>query len=155
MPKGVWERKESDLAHLRSIAANGKSKGVSRGGLAPRGTSAYKQKIREGRNRYSRTAKGRHEHLRSAAKAAGRVMEITLEQLEAIREDNSCFYCTGTLPMCGHGLDRFDNTKGYTLQNVVACCSACNRRKGRLEGIGFKFPRTVQLMLELMRKPQC
>lgn len=27
------------------------------------------------------------------------------------------------------GLDRSDNTKGYTLANVVACCMTCNRAK--------------------------
>ena len=28
-----------------------------------------------------------------------------------------------------HGLDRVDNGKGYTEDNVVSCCAACNRAK--------------------------
>jgi len=28
------------------------------------------------------------------------------------------------------GLDRMDNTQGYARQNVVPCCSGCNRAKG-------------------------
>ena len=28
-----------------------------------------------------------------------------------------------------NGLDRVDNSKGYTLDNVVPCCAACNRAK--------------------------
>lgn len=28
-----------------------------------------------------------------------------------------------------NGIDRFDNNKGYTLENSVACCTQCNRAK--------------------------
>lgn len=37
-----------------------------------------------------------------------------------------CYYCQGTLSITGVGLDRLDNTQGYTLTNVVPCCGICN-----------------------------
>lgn len=52
----------------------------------------------------------------------------------------NCHYC-GSVPSRlkrvksgnGHyvynGLDRIDNKKGYTLENVVPCCKTCNRAK--------------------------
>jgi hypothetical protein len=53
---------------------------------------------------------------------------------------SDCFYC-GKPPSTVkrgdyygyyvyNGLDRIDNTKGYTLDNVVPCCSECNFYKG-------------------------
>jgi 5-methylcytosine-specific restriction endonuclease McrA len=40
-----------------------------------------------------------------------------------------CFYCLGPLPVFGHGVDRKDNSKGYTKENVVPCCQQCNALK--------------------------
>lgn len=54
-----------------------------------------------------------------------------------------CFFCgvppfrtirrgsTGT-PFTFNGIDRLDNIKGYTSDNVVSCCLQCNRAKGKL-----------------------
>lgn len=41
-----------------------------------------------------------------------------------------CHYCTGSLNEYGHSLDRKDNSKSYTVDNVVPCCTDCNRTKG-------------------------
>jgi hypothetical protein len=38
-----------------------------------------------------------------------------------------CVYCGGMLPESGCGLDRINNNLGYTLNNVVPCCGACNQ----------------------------
>jgi hypothetical protein len=61
----------------------------------------------------------------------------------------NCFYC-GTPPKVTrygnlsanktaylNGIDRYDNTKGYTLDNVKSCCSTCNFLKGTLHGDAF------------------
>jgi hypothetical protein len=52
--------------------------------------------------------------------------------------DHAMVIMTGSCHYCGiletgrfNGLDRVDNQKGYTLENVVACCRWCNRAKGR------------------------
>lgn len=39
-----------------------------------------------------------------------------------------CTYCSKQ----GGGIDRRDNTKGYTLENSVACCGLCNRWKSAM-----------------------
>lgn len=56
-----------------------------------------------------------------------------------IKQD--CFYC-GSTPVKRdtknahlngftewNGLDRVDSLRGYTINNVVTCCSVCNRMK--------------------------
>jgi len=54
---------------------------------------------------------------------------------------NSCYYCNrspsnlkkskfGNGDFAYNGIDRRDNTLGYTLQNSVSCCVTCNRAKG-------------------------
>lgn len=43
---------------------------------------------------------------------------------------NTCHYCHSGLDTCGIGLDRLDNDRGYTLDNVVPCCGDCNKIRG-------------------------
>lgn len=38
-----------------------------------------------------------------------------------------------------NGIDRQDNSQGYRIGNVVACCGVCNRMKGILSEKEFKF----------------
>jgi len=55
---------------------------------------------------------------------------LTIEQFaQAIKP--ACYYCHGFFgkTTTGSGLDRVDNTKGYTVDNVVSCCHFCNRIK--------------------------
>ena len=33
-----------------------------------------------------------------------------------------CYYCGAVAPITGHGLDKVDPTKGYIVNNIVACC---------------------------------
>ena len=74
--------------------------------------------------------------------------KLTFNQLIDLTSSN-CFYC-GTKPSniqksknnCGdyiyNGLDRLDNKKGYTLDNVVPCCKICNIAKNTRELKEFK-----------------
>ena len=42
-----------------------------------------------------------------------------------------CSYCGADLTFNkGSGLDRIDNSKGYTLDNVLSCCGDCNKLRG-------------------------
>jgi hypothetical protein len=44
-----------------------------------------------------------------------------------------CFYCDEIPPGETHnGIDRIDNNIGYTLENIVPCCTMCNMLKGCL-----------------------
>lgn len=63
-----------------------------------------------------------------------------------------CYYC-GKITLGveqGGGLDRLDNSKGYTLDNVVACCSECNcMRMHHYTSDEFKI---VRVLIDKMRK---
>lgn len=73
----------------------------------------------------------------------GYSFELSKEQLAELISQN-CHYCGATPSSCRHkksvsgryygdfcrnGIDRLDNTKGYTLSNTVPCCYMCNRAK--------------------------
>ncbi len=64
---------------------------------------------------------------------------LTDEQIIAIHKEN-CHYCGAPPSNIYHppgangtyiysGIDRVDNTKGYTMDNVAPCCSTCNIMK--------------------------
>lgn len=70
------------------------------------------------------------------AKIKNIFFDLTKEQMETLFKGN-CFYCGrapyNTVKHKGHygdytynGIDRLINTKGYTMDNVVSCCSECN-----------------------------
>ena len=43
--------------------------------------------------------------------------------------DKECFYCHHNISKETNGIDRIDNSKGYTKENTVSCCEKCNRIK--------------------------
>lgn len=74
--------------------------------------------------------------------------KLTEEQFKEITQKD-CYYC-GAKPnnvtrsptyngdYIYNGLDRIDNAKGYTMENVVSCCKTCNSAKGILTIQEFK-----------------
>lgn len=73
---------------------------------------------------------------------------LTREQFKTITSAN-CAYC-GTPPTqevkpnkkvhgayTSNGIDRVDNTVGYSFDNVVPCCYPCNRAKGSMTTKAF------------------
>lgn len=74
---------------------------------------------------------------RQSAKKHGRKFDLTRDQLVELISSN-CYYCGNSpsleknaknrwdKPLAYNGIDRVDNTKGYTLENVVCCCKTCN-----------------------------
>jgi len=88
-------------------------------------------------------------HYKRGAKRRGYKFELTEKQFVEITKKD-CFYC-GAKPnnICKYyrnkddvfiynGIDRIDNTKGYTIDNVVACCKTCNQAKSNLPLQEFK-----------------
>jgi hypothetical protein len=65
--------------------------------------------------------------------------DLTKEEFKKLTNDR-CYYCGAEPKQCskqngcyGHyvynGIDRVNNTKGYTVFNCVTCCKRCNRAK--------------------------
>lgn len=72
----------------------------------------------------------------------GYLFKLTKEQFKNIIVQ-PCIYCGNTLTQEMRnrfnngtfkytGIDRYDNTKGYTIDNCVPCCNVCNRMKSNL-----------------------
>jgi hypothetical protein len=71
------------------------------------------------------------------------VFELNKEEFKKITKEN-CFYCDclpsqvvkergfNTGDYIYNGIDRIDNNKGYTKDNVVSCCKHCNKAKSTL-----------------------
>lgn len=71
---------------------------------------------------------------------------LTKEDVRRITSQN-CFYCgvspcqftgNGKSNYIYNGIDRMDNTKGYILENSVACCWRCNSAKNSFSVSEFK-----------------
>lgn len=73
------------------------------------------------------------------AKQSRKEVSLTFEEFLQFVEDKTCHYCDAVLVWNAftvsrksnpYNLDRKDNTKGYSKENCVACCRACNYGKG-------------------------
>jgi len=78
-----------------------------------------------------------HMYLANAA-ARGRPWELTREVALSLFSA-PCHYCgrdpsnpTRKIGILYNGIDRVDNARGYTSDNVVAACSICNKAKGTM-----------------------
>jgi hypothetical protein len=90
--------------------------------------------------------------LKSKAKSYNQNFTLTVEDYERLIVDKPCTYCGGALPVVGSGTDRQNNKLGYVAENIVPCCETCNEKKGRLEGLGLTYPRTVEILMEILGK---
>lgn len=81
------------------------------------------------KNKYKCVRKERAIYLRYRISAKDRNLEfsLTLEDMQRFRTRVPCYYCGDKLKRIG--IDRVDNSKGYTLDNCVPCCTTCNRMK--------------------------
>lgn len=81
------------------------------------------------------------------AEARELIFELTKEDFSFLTKMN-CFYCgceptqERDMPRCNgvytyNGIDRIDNSKGYTIDNVVPCCSLCNWQKKDMTVLEF------------------
>jgi hypothetical protein len=86
------------------------------------------RKDKEAKKLWARTPVGMFSHLRSSAKI--RKVEFTLDFKTFLKlRELPCHYCGGQLAEASAGIDRKDNSKGYTEENSAACCEACNKAK--------------------------
>lgn len=119
-------------------------------GYANQARKKYREKYPEKIKGNHRRITGRFSSGKTQAKRRNLTWTLTLDEHARILADGSCFWCRRELNQTGSGLDRLDNRIGYELGNVVPSCWGCNVLKGRIEGLGFVFPRTGELMRELL-----
>ena len=77
-------------------------------------------------SQWHQTKIGRFQAYKRYAKIRSLSFELTFEKFLSFW-DKPCVYC-GTI-INGVGIDRINNTIGYTIANVCACCKWCNRMK--------------------------
>jgi hypothetical protein len=88
-------------------------------------------RIKESKNTKARIRTPRYVYNRAKITAKLRKLDWTINFTEFVALHSSvCHYCGYPLPETGSGLDRTDNAKGYSSNNVVPCCTTCNRTRG-------------------------
>jgi hypothetical protein len=88
-----------------------------------------KQRKRERERRLQATPKYRLKKYKVGAKARKIDWGLTEGEFMSFWQ-RPCRYCNS--PIETIGLDRIDNTEGYSLPNVIPCCTVCNKMKGTL-----------------------
>jgi len=100
--------------------------------------------------RYRKTLRGRYSHFKVVSKRRG--INVCIDFVEFTQLATSrCHYCNAEPTIkYGYGIDRQNHRKAYVSTNVVPCCRKCNMKKGILERLGFVYPRTCELLRELL-----
>ena len=83
-------------------------------------------------------------------KKHGREFSISREFMYDVVFNKRCIYCGDTENV---GLDRIDNTKGHTEDNVVPCCYECNVARGDnfTHEEMFEIGKAIRLIKELRK----
>jgi len=74
----------------------------------------------------AQTPAGRFTSYKKGAKTRGILFSLSMEDFMSFWQVD-CSYCGGAIATIG--LDRVDNSAGYEIGNVVACCTMCNKVK--------------------------
>lgn len=94
--------------------------------------------------KYVRTSRHRWNLCRKVAKEKELIFAISYEFYKEIIL-RPCYACQRSLKEeAGYSLDRIDNAKGYTEDNVNPCCGECNRRRHDSMGAEEFKKQTVQ-----------
>jgi 5-methylcytosine-specific restriction endonuclease McrA len=80
------------------------------------------------------TPKGRFTTYRTGARRRGYSFDLSFKEFMSYWQ-NPCEYCGDSIDTIG--LDRVDNDQGYNTNNVVSCCSVCNRAKDTMGQADF------------------
>ena len=87
-------------------------------------TSYCKDCNKKNSKKWRKTPKAKYINYKKSAKDRGYEFNLTLEEFTSLI-NKDCQYCGKE----GFGVDRFDNSKGYTSDNCVPCCTMCNKVK--------------------------
>ena len=107
----------------------------------------HKETIRNRLNKHYWTLNGQYHEYKKHAKKRKIEFNLTQNDCTAFYNTN-CHYCGDSLN--GIGIDRVDSSKGYSLGNVVPCCSKCNFMKHVLTT--DEFLTHIKKIIEHMKK---
>jgi hypothetical protein len=84
-----------------------------------------KETLKATKRKYRLSDKGRFKTYLKSASVRGYIFELSFDEFVNIIKQE-CHYC-GQIP--ANGVDRKDNTFGYTIKNSLPCCCKCNLMK--------------------------
>ena len=84
---------------------------------------------------YNQSPNGKYSMYKKAAKKDGREFKLSLDEFQSFWQKN-CYYCNSKIQTIG--LDRINNNLGYVIDNIVPCCTVCNKMKLKLSFSEFK-----------------
>jgi hypothetical protein len=85
-----------------------------------------------------------------SARDRGLEWSISLDEFRSL-VSLPCHYCSGSTEGTGAGLDRIDNSLGYSVSNVLPCCTACNKIRGEAMSV-YEAERVIAYLMELRRE---
>lgn len=91
-----------------------------------RANPAHRDSINQYARRFRASQRGKFNNYQGNARARSLCFQISFEQFQTFWQ-KPCRYCGD--PIKTIGLDRVDNSVGYTMTNVVPCCAICNHMK--------------------------
>ncbi len=91
-----------------------------------RKTAKYRNTTKVYFKKYRQTPKGKYLMYKGSAVKRGIVFDISFDYFCSFWK-KSCHYCNYDIYTIG--LDRVNNELGYSIGNVVPCCTRCNRAK--------------------------
>jgi len=86
----------------------------------------HKNEIKKWSKEYSQKPEVIFKVYQRSAKLRNFTFKLTYEQFLSFWQ-KPCYYCGCLIDTIG--LDRINNNKGYTVDNIVACCKICNKMK--------------------------
>ena len=96
--------------------------------------SENKEHIAADSRKRANAPKGKYSEYRRQAVRRSLVFAITFDEFMLFWK-KPCRYCDG--PIETIGLDRKNNSVGYVIDNITACCSRCNYAKTDMNSIEF------------------
>lgn len=82
--------------------------------------------LKANKEQRTKTFNGRLSSYKSGASARNINQNLTDEEFKSFQK-LPCSYCGSEIETIG--LDRIDSNKGYQLDNIISCCSVCNKMK--------------------------
>ncbi len=89
-----------------------------------------RDKINKQKRNYRKTIKGRYVHAKILARVRKLSWDISFEDYSQLIKNVCYYHHSHNLSQTGIGLDRINNSLGYSIDNVLPCCPTCNINRG-------------------------